>query len=513
MYQYLGRHLTLAITSVCSSGFLLFGYDQGVMSGNYNNHLLGIITSSTFLDAMGDPDSTIVGTIVSIFHIGAFLGAIFTSIVGERLGRRRTLICGTAIDTVGAILQCTSYGQAQMFVGRIISGLAGIGMVTSAVPVYQSEVLKAGTRGWVGACLLSIVISGLVLAYWLDYGFSFANSSIQWRFPIAFQLVFALYAGIGALFLPDTPRWLYGHSQVDESMKVLSALRNLPANDPSVQLEYADTAAALELERKERSDWTGVFRDGGVKGNRRVLLAMGAQLMQQATGINVALFYAPTIFEKVIGMPHNLALLVAGALQTWWLISSFLTWYLIDRFGRRKLYMTMAVGMSLCMTGLSISVWKNTHASGIGATICLFMFEAFFVWGWHSGIWIYPPEILPFKLRAQGSALSTSMNWIGSFVIGEVSNPGFARLGYRFYIIFAAFNLSFIPIVYFFYPETAGKTLESVDLIFVDGRYKWSHLHKDARSVVRNADQHLGETSEKLRLKEELALESAAHVE
>lgn len=69
----------------------------------------------------------------------------------------------------------------------------------------------------------------------------------------------------------DTPRWLYGHSQVDESMKVLSALRNLPANDPSVQLEYADTAAALELERKERSDWTGVFRDGGVKGNRRVL--------------------------------------------------------------------------------------------------------------------------------------------------------------------------------------------------------------------------------------------------
>lgn len=72
---------------------------------------------------MGDPDSTIVGTIVSIFHIGAFLGAIFTSIVGERLGRRRTLICGTAIDTVGAILQCTSYGQAQMFVGRIISGL------------------------------------------------------------------------------------------------------------------------------------------------------------------------------------------------------------------------------------------------------------------------------------------------------------------------------------------------------------------------------------------------------
>jgi len=126
---------------------------------------------------MGNPDSTIIGTIVSIFHIGAFIGAIFTSFVGERLGRRRTLICGTAIDTVGAILQCTSYGQAQMFVGRIISGLGmacscacetywngtlefrtGIGMLTSAVPVYQSEVLKPGTRGWVGACLLSIVI-------------------------------------------------------------------------------------------------------------------------------------------------------------------------------------------------------------------------------------------------------------------------------------------------------------------------------------------------------------------
>ena len=153
-----GTALVAAITSVCSSGFLLFGYDQGVMSG--------VVISKYWLDTMGNPSSLMIGTITALYDVGAVVGAVAAAFTAEPLGRKRTFLLGTTILIVGTILMGSSYSRAQMMVARVFTGI-GIGYITSVTPVYQSDISKATQRGWQVCCQLTTMLFGLMLAYWM----------------------------------------------------------------------------------------------------------------------------------------------------------------------------------------------------------------------------------------------------------------------------------------------------------------------------------------------------------
>jgi len=159
-----GKALVTAITSVCSAGFLLFGYDNGVMSG--------VVISEYWLSQMGNPSTIIVSTIVALFNIGALFGAIAAAFTAERMGRKRTLIFGAAVVILGALLMGTSFERIQMMVARVVTGV-GIGYITSVTPVYQSEISIAAQRGWHVCAQLSTMLFGLMLAYWINYGLFF----------------------------------------------------------------------------------------------------------------------------------------------------------------------------------------------------------------------------------------------------------------------------------------------------------------------------------------------------
>jgi MFS family permease len=156
-----GPLLIAAITSVCSSGFLLFGYDQGVMSG--------IVISKHWLSAMNNPSTLMVGTITALYDVGAFFGAISAAFTAEGLGRKRTLLLGAAIVIIGAVLMGSAVERIQFMVARIVTGV-GIGYITPVTPVYQSEVSAAVHRGWQVCCQLTTMLLGLMLAYWINYG-------------------------------------------------------------------------------------------------------------------------------------------------------------------------------------------------------------------------------------------------------------------------------------------------------------------------------------------------------
>jgi MFS family permease len=151
-----GPLLVTAITSVCSSGFLLFGYDQGVMSG--------VVISDFWLSSMGAPSTLMIGTITALYDVGAFFGAIAAAFTAEPLGRKRTLILGAAILLVGAIIMGSAFERIQFMVARVITGI-GIGYITSVTPVYQSEISAAAQRGWQVCCQLTTMLFGLMLAY------------------------------------------------------------------------------------------------------------------------------------------------------------------------------------------------------------------------------------------------------------------------------------------------------------------------------------------------------------
>jgi MFS family permease len=175
------------------------GYDNGVFSG--------LTTDPLFLEAMGNPNATLLGFIVAVYELGCLVGALASAVWGEHMGRRKLTVWGCVFLILGTIIQCTSYGQGQMIAGRIVTGL-GMGGITSAVPVWQCETTPASLRGRTIAMELSSLIVGIVIAYWIDYGCSNYTNGFQWRFPIAFQILFALLLIAMCFYLPGE---IYNH--------------------------------------------------------------------------------------------------------------------------------------------------------------------------------------------------------------------------------------------------------------------------------------------------------------
>ncbi len=147
----------------------------------------------------------VIGTVVAIYDIGCFFGAVSAAWLGEVLGRRKSVLLGTTIMTVGAVLQIASYSVAQMIVGRIIAGI-GNGINTATAPVWQTETSQIKWRGKLVVIELILNIAGFSLSNWVTYGFSFVGGPISWRFPLAFQLIFIIILYATVPWLPESPR-------------------------------------------------------------------------------------------------------------------------------------------------------------------------------------------------------------------------------------------------------------------------------------------------------------------
>ncbi|OJJ64238.1 hypothetical protein ASPSYDRAFT_1155543 [Aspergillus sydowii CBS 593.65] len=487
-----GRPLSLAITATAGSGFLLFGYDQGVMAG--------LLTGDAFVRTFPEIDTTegghgnssLQGTVVAIYEIGCFFGAIASLLVGERLGRRWCIMAGCIILSIGAILQATAFGIPQMIVGRIVAGV-GNGLNTSTIPVWHSELSKASSRGKGLAIELVINIFGVMTAYWVDYGMSYVNNDAQFRFPLALQILFAVVTFLGILVLPESPRWLIAHDRHNDARQVLWAVqpnaREIGKDDAVINLEMTEITHTMAEERQaaEKGSFKMLLKDGPQRFRHRTLLAMGGQMMQQLSGVNLITYYNTVIFEKSVGMTHNLALLMAGFNGVAYFVSTFVPVWAIDRLGRRKLMLFAAGGQCACMAILAGTVYDGGHAAGIVATVMLFLFNFFFGVGLLAVPWLLPAEYAPLAIRTRTAALATATNWIFTFLVVEITPVSIDNIGYRTYIYFAIFNFCFLPVIFFFYPETRNLTLEQIDRLFTGEKVR---LHWDASMGVAGDTEH-----------------------
>ncbi|CAO3645063.1 unnamed protein product [Cunninghamella echinulata] len=194
-----GNALFQASTTLAAVGFLLFGYDQGVMSG--------IITNEHWLALMGDPGPAIIGSVVALYEIGCMFGALSCGTIGDKLGRRKTIQLGAIILIIGAVIQTATIDLPMAIVSRIITGV-GNGIITATIPVYQSEIAPPHSRGANICYECTLLVIGMSIAYWLEFGLYYVGGAFAWRFPLAFQNVFAIILLFGTLILPETPRWL-----------------------------------------------------------------------------------------------------------------------------------------------------------------------------------------------------------------------------------------------------------------------------------------------------------------
>ncbi|KAK8196781.1 hypothetical protein M8818_006948 [Zalaria obscura] len=427
----------------------------------------GLTTSPEFLAVFNNPNASLLAFLVASYEVGALFGALFQFTLGDRFGRKTNNIGGAILVTIGAVVQCSSYGLAQFLVGRVVAGF-GLGCMTTVIPIWLTECAMPKSRGRCMAMQLSNLIMGLIIANWLDYGMASYSGSISWRFPCAFQIVFCILVLALLPWLPESPRYLLAAGEVQRGTVALAALRGGHPDRDDIAEEIKEIQYAIAIEAEEQGSWSDVFHDNGISGSTRVLIGFSANFFQQLSGVNVMSSLGPYVFQESIGMSRYDALLVSGGLQVWYFLSSLVPWYVVDRAGCRRLFMIGSAGMGICMLLSAIFVGIGTKGLGYAAAVVLYLFQTFFTLGWQSNMWLYPAEILPLKLRLRGGALAVVSQWLFTFVVVEITPPMITNIGYKSYIVFAVINLVTIPVVYFCYPETRGIPLEAVDLLFAN---------------------------------------------
>lgn len=230
---------------------MMYGYDAGVLGG--------VLLHQPFLDAIGNPTGVYtIPLITSAYSLAACVTALAISFFTFRLGRRGTILLGNAAAIIRSVVQAASYSVAQLVVGRIITGFA-IGCISSAVPTYLAETgSEIGDRGPANAFNAILLIGGVPLAYWVDYGFVHWDAQASWRIPIIFQCIFAGISGTCMWFLPDTPRILYAKNRFEVGDAVLAQLNDAPINSEKVQSTKREIMLAIdsELEAAHSLHWS-----------------------------------------------------------------------------------------------------------------------------------------------------------------------------------------------------------------------------------------------------------------
>ncbi|KAF4945911.1 hypothetical protein FSARC_14319 [Fusarium sarcochroum] len=462
MKSNFARH---SVTIACGSGFLLFGYDQGVFGG--------LLSNKPFLETFNNPSSTIQGQIVATYDIGCIMGTIVSMLAGDKLGRKRSILIGCVILIIGGILQAASYSLAPMIVGRIVAGV-GNGMNTIAIPIWQTETAEPNNRGKLIVLQLVTNIFGIVITNWMNYGFTYIpNSPVSWRFPLAFQCFFAIVTIALVFVSPESPRWLVMRDRIEDAKATLASLTGKPIDDPESVQEIRQLVASVHHEAEVQSSVTikEVFSGGEQMTFRRILLGAGTPFFQQMGGTNVVAYYLPVVLVRSFGMTERMALILSAcdsmSLMFWGAMAALL----IDRVGRRRLMMFGATGSSFCFAMVAVGLrYGGPDSSNKGMSILavtfIFMYYVFYGLSLLSIPFMYPAEINSQRMRNTGTSIATAVNWVFVYVVVVITPTAIDNIGWKYYLVFAVTNICFLPIIWRWYIETANMSLEQIDGLF-----------------------------------------------
>ncbi|KAJ5798532.1 Sugar transporter STL1 [Penicillium pulvis] len=484
-----GRKLSLAVSTIATMGFLLFGYDQGVMSG--------IINATDFDDVFtaADGDSVMQALITAVYEAGCLFGAMFALFTADRLGRRRMVMAGATIMIIGVVIQVTSFVDhlplLQFMFGRVITGI-GNGMNTSTIPTYQAECSRTSNRGLLICIEGGIIAIGTAIAYWIDFGASYGPPGLTWRFPIAFQIVFGLVIVVGMYFLPDSPRYLISRGKVHEGEYALAALAGCEIEDQETQLQKQLVIESIEAAGvAEGAGYRDLLTGGRTQHFRRMLIGSSSQIAQQLSGCNAVIYYLPVLMQNSLNMDTFMSDILSGVNMIVYAIFATFSWFFIEKIGRRKLFIGGMAGQMVSMIIVFACLIPGTAGPAKGAVFGLFLYMAFFGAAMLPLPWLYPAEISPIRTRAKANAVSTCSNWLFNFTVVMITPVMISSIGWGTYLFFAAWNAVFIPVMYFFYPETAGRSLEEIDIIFAKGYCEKISYVKAARELPKLTDEEV----------------------
>jgi len=305
------------------------------------------------------------------------------------------------------------------------------------------------------------ISAGITLPNWISFGtFKAWQGSTQWRVTLILPVVLSIFAIPWLFFMPESPRWLILKGRVAEARNVISAIMDKSPEDELVLAEVNHIQSQLDI---TSGGFKSFFKYSPERPLHRAIIATAAQSMTQWCGVSAMISYTGIVFND-LGFKGTRGHLIGAGFTTTFTIAAFIPLFLVDRVGRRVLFLTSAGGMCVSMAVLAGTAGRPELASA--ALTFMFLFAVSYAIGFLGLPFLYGSEIAPIRLRVPISAISVTGQWLGQFVVGQITPPGMANLSSRYWIIWAVFNATFIPLIYFFFPETKGKGLEDIDELF-----------------------------------------------
>lgn len=433
---------------VAATGGLLFGFDTGVISG-----ALPYLRQSWQLS-----DAATEWLTTSVL-IGALLGAIFSGRLSDSIGRKRMIIINAVVFTLGAAGSTAAKSLTTLIIMRLVIGIA-IGITSYVAPMYIAEISPARKRGGLVTLNQLMITVGILVSYITDYALSNDSDPSSWRWMFGVGIVPALVLLIGMLFLPETPRWLMSRGRWEEGQKVLGLVE-----DPDqIEATLAGIKEDMRLAAESRGRAMEVFKPWL---RIPLIITVGIFFFQQFSGVNTIIYYSPIIF-KMAGVGSNsgsiLPAIIIGVVNV---LSCLLSVFLLDRVGRRRLYIIGITGMipALALLGLCFHYKDALGASlPIFAVLSIVAYIAFIAISLAPLGWLLISEVFPTNVRGVGMSIGSLAHWgfnaIISFTFLKLVNGlGIATT----FWLYGAICILGLWWGYYFIPETRGRSLESIE--------------------------------------------------
>lgn len=441
---------------------ILFGYDTGVISG-----------AILYIDNQFHLSPIMNGWVVSSVLFGALIGALVSGKCNDVLGRKKLLLITSILFIIGTIITAVTPSIEILILGRIILGLA-IGIASFSAPLYISELAPAEYRGALVSLNQLAITCGLLLSYMVDYYFTLLGSEMAWRYMFAFGILPALALFLGVFFLPESPRWLLSKGLSDEAHDVLLEIRGC---NISVKQELEEITQCIKIDYENNSVASSSLRHilSDKKISQILIIAVSLAVIQQLTGINTILYYAPTILEMVGYSGQLESIYTSIGIGIVIVMSTLIALPMIDKLGRRFLLLTGLSGMSIGLLCLINILSTGVHTS-LDKTIVLgsmLLYVASFSISLGPVVWLIIAEIFPLKIRGVGASIATCSNWTANLLIAYTFLTIISLFGitttFEIYLFFCIVSMIF---VYYFVPETKSISLEQIEYNLAMGK-RW----------------------------------------
>ncbi|KAF8404594.1 hypothetical protein HHK36_009481 [Tetracentron sinense] len=459
---------------VAASGGLIFGYDIGISGGVTTMEPFLHKFFPTVLRKMASAkknyyciyDSQVLTAFTSSLYIAGLAASLVAGRLTRAMGRKATMVLGGCTFFTGAAINGGAVNISMLILGRILLGF-GVGFTNQATPVYLSEMAPAKWRGAFNAGFQFFLAVGVVAANVLNYGT--ARLSWGWRLSLGLAVVPATIMTLGALLISDTPSSLVERGKIEQARDALRRVRGVDSDMETELAELVKSSEAIKAANEEpfRTILERQYRP-------HLVMAVAIPFFQQLTGINVIAFYAPVLFQSV-GFGGKSALIAAIILGMVNLISCTISTFIVDRYGRRFLFLEGGIQMAIfqvavaCVLGATIG-YSGNHQVPKGYAILMLVlmciYAAAFGWSWGPLSWLIPSEIFPMKIRPTGQSISVAVNFATTFVLAQTFLSMLCHFKYGIFLFYAGWITVMTIFIALFLPETKGVPLESMYMVW-----------------------------------------------